>query len=162
MTPIAQAGHEHHERIREHVDRLPALADMLEERPVPPEFSERFAKEYDFMTGTLWPHVQVVEQNVYPELERLQQNRHSMAHLRREHVELGELIESMGGYMDRVEANALNPTDALGLRRLIIRFYATVKTHVAEEEEYLRVLQANLSEGEQESVEHGLEHASSE
>lgn len=162
MSPLPQTGHEHHQRIREHVDRLPALADMLEQRPVPAEFGERFAVEYDFMTGTLWPHVQVVEQNVYPELERLQQNRHSMAHLRREHDELGQLIESIGGYMDRVEAGPLNPTDALGLRRLIIRFYATVKTHVGEEEEYLRVLQANLSDSEQEVVEHGLEHASRE
>ena len=30
MSPLPQTGHEHHERIREHVDRLPALADMLE------------------------------------------------------------------------------------------------------------------------------------
>lgn len=160
MSPLPQTGHEHHDRIREHVDRLPALADMLEQRPVPEEFGARFAAEYDFMTGTLWPHVEVVEQNVYPELERLQQNRHSMAHLRREHEELGGFIEAMGGYMERVEAGHLNPTDALGLRRLIIKFYATVKTHVAEEEEYLRVLQANLSEEEQAVVEHGLEHAS--
>lgn len=162
MSPLPQTGHEHHDRIRQHVDRLPALADMLEQRPVSDEFAPRFAAEYDFMTGTLWPHVQVVERNVYPELERLQQNRHSMAHLRREHEELGGLIESMGGYMERVEVGHLNPTDALGLRRLIIKFYATVKTHVAEEEEYLRVLQANLSEEEQATIEHGLEHASNE
>jgi hemerythrin-like domain-containing protein len=161
MSPLPQTGHEHHERIREHVDRLPALADILEGRPPAPEFAARFAAEYDFMTGTLLPHVRVVEENVYPELERLQQNRHSMAHLRREHAELAELIESMGGYMERVESGALNPTDALGLRRLIIRFYALVKTHVGEEEEYLRVLQGNLSESEQDVVEQGLEHPSS-
>lgn len=160
MPPLPETGHEHHLRIREHVDRLPALADMLEVRPVPSEFASRFATEYDFMTGTLWPHVEVVEANVYPELERLQQNRHSMAHLRREHEELSRLIESIGAYMERVERGGLNPTDALGLRRLIIAFYALVKTHVGEEEEYLRVLQGNLSEGEQAVVEHGLEHAS--
>jgi iron-sulfur cluster repair protein YtfE (RIC family) len=102
MPPLPDTGHEHHERIREHVDRLPALADMLEQRPVPPEFASSFAREYDFMTGTLWPHVQVVEKSVYPELERLQQNRHSMAHLRREHEELAGLIESIGEYADRV------------------------------------------------------------
>ncbi len=162
MTPLPQTGHEHHERIRLHVNRMPALADMLEARPVPPEFATQFAAEYDFMTGTLWPHVQVVEANVYPELERLQQNRHSMAHLRREHEELSGLIESMGAYLERVEAGSLNPTDALGLRRLIIRFYALVKTHVGEEQEYLRVLEGNLSEEEQAVVEHGLEHAHSD
>ena len=162
MSQLPQTGHEHHERIREHIDRLPALADLLEQRPVGDEFGPRFMVEYDFMTGTLWPHVMVVEENVYPELERLQQNRHSMAHLRREHVELNELIESMGGYLDRVAAGRLNPTDALGLRRLIIRFYALVKTHVGEEAEYLRVLEGNLSEGEQDAVERGLAHSSIE
>lgn len=162
MPPLPETGHEHHEHIREHVDRLPALADLLEQRPVPAEFGPRFAKEYDFMTGTLWPHVEVVEKSVYPELERLQQNRHSMAHLRREHEDLAKLIESMGTYVQRVEAGPLNPTDALGLRRLIIAFYALVKTHVAEEAEYLRVLEGNLSEAEQESVESGLEHAATQ
>ncbi len=159
LPPLPQTGHEHHERIREHVDRLPELADMLERRPPAPEFAARFANEYDFMTGTLWPHVEVVELNVYPELERLQQNRHSMAHLRREHEELGRLIEAMGGYMDRVESGALNPTDALGLRRLVLQFYALVKTHVGEEEEYLRVLQGNLSDTEQDAIAQGLEHS---
>jgi hypothetical protein len=75
---------------------------------------------------------------------------------------MNSLIESMGSYIERAEAGRLNPTDALGLRRLIIQFYALVKTHVGEEEEYLRVLQSNLSEGEQAVVEHGLEHRSSE
>ena len=162
MSPLPQTGHEHHEKIREHVDRLPALADMLELRPVPPEFATSFAKEYDFMTGTLWPHVEVVESSVYPELERLQQNRHSMAHLRREHEEMGRLIESIGGYMDRVEAGVIKPTDELCLRRLIIQFYALVKTHVGEEEEYLHVLKGNLSEDEQAVIEQGLEHRASQ
>ncbi len=156
---LPHAGHEHHERIREHIDRLPALIDMLEQRPVPAEFGPRFSGEYDFITGTLWPHVQVVEANVYPQLERLMQNRHSMAPMRREHAEMGTLIEHMGAFMERVEAGPLGPADALALRRLIIQFYALVKTHIAEEAEYLRVLQGNLSEEEQEAIVRGLTHA---
>jgi hemerythrin-like domain-containing protein len=159
MSSLPAAGHEHHERIREHVDRLPALFDMLELRPVPPEFAARFAKEYDFMTGTLWPHVQAVESNLYPQLERLMQNRHSMAPMRREHAELGRLMEGMGAYLERVEAGKLSPMDALALRRLLIQFYALVKTHIAEETEYLRVLEGNLSEEEQQAIVGGLAHA---
>jgi hypothetical protein len=34
MSPLPDTGHEHHERIREHVDRLPGLADMLEQQQV--------------------------------------------------------------------------------------------------------------------------------
>ncbi len=162
MLPLPQTGHEHHERIRLHIDRLPELADMLEQRPVPAEFQPRFTSEYDFMTGTLWPHVEVVERSVYPELERLQQNRHSMAHLRREHEQLSNLIEAIGGFMDRVGTGHLQSADAMSLRRLILQFYALVKTHLGEEEEYLRVLQANLSLDEQDLVAGGMAHAGSE
>jgi iron-sulfur cluster repair protein YtfE (RIC family) len=157
---LPHTGHEHHERIREHVDRLPALADMLELRPPPPELAARFSSEYDFITGTLWPHVEVVEGNVYPELERLMQNRHSMAPMRREHAELGRLIEALGGYLDRVHAGPLNPTDALGLRRLIIAFYALVR-RMWPRREYLRVLQT-LSDAEQDALVRGLAHATAE
>ncbi len=162
MSSLPRAGHEHHERIRAHLDRLPALFDLLEERPVPADFGPRFATEYDFITGTLWPHVEVVEANLYPQLERLMQNRHSMAPMRREHQELHGLIESMGRYQDRVAAGHLKPTDALALRRLLIQFYALVKMHTAEEAEYLRVLQGNLSVEEQEAIVAGLAHVAAE
>lgn len=162
MSSLPETGHEHHERIREHIDRLPELADMLEQRPVPEEFGPRFAAECDFMTGTLLPHIEVVEQSVYPELERLQQNKHSMAPLRREHDEMREIVAQMKTYKGRVEAGDLKPTMALEMRRMCIRFYALVKTHIGEEQEYLRVLQGNLSEGEQATVEAALGHVKDE
>jgi hypothetical protein len=75
---------------------------------------------------------------------------------------MNEIVEQMRGHKDLVEAGKLKPTTALEMRRLCIRFYALVKTHIGEEEEYLRVLQGNLSESEQAAVEQGLEHASAE
>jgi iron-sulfur cluster repair protein YtfE (RIC family) len=156
---LPQTGHEHHERIREQIDRLPALIDMLELRPTPAEARPAFLASYEFITGTLWPHVQVVEDSVYPELERLMQNRHSMAPMRREHEELRRLIEAIGLYVDRVEAGPLKAADAMSLRRLLIQLYALVKTHVAEEAEYLRVLQGSLSKEEQDAIVSGLAHA---
>lgn len=159
MSPLPETEHEYHERIREHIDRLPGLADMLEQRPVPDDFAPAFADECDFMTGTLLPHVKAVEESVYPELERLQQNRHSMAHLRREHEEMAEIVAQMSTYKDRVEAGGLKPTMALEMRRLCIRFYALAKTHIGEEAEYLRVLESNLSDNEQAVIEERLKHA---
>ena len=156
---LPQTGHEHHQRIREQIDRLPALIDMLELRPPPPETRPAFLSSYEFITGTLWPHVGVVEESVYPELERLMQNRHSMAPMRREHEELRALIESMGVYVERVEAGPLTAADAMSLRRLVIRLYALVKSHIAEEALYLRVLQGNLSAEEQDAIVAGMSHA---
>ena len=65
----------------------------------------------------------------------------------------------MGAYTERVEAGSLTPTDALGLRRRILAFYALVKTHVAEESEYLRILEGHLSPQEQDAIVEGLAHA---
>jgi hypothetical protein len=61
--------------------------------------------------------------------------------------------------VERVEAGPLTAADAMSLRRLVIRLYALVKAHIAEEALYLRVLQGNLSAEEQEAIVAGMSHA---
>ncbi len=162
MTSVTTVGHEHHERIIAMLDGLPALADMLDERPRPARFEERFGSVYGFITGTLVPHMEVVEGTLYPQLDRLMQNRHSMAQMRREHDEIRGLIERLGTFRQAVEADALGPAGSIGLRRVLYRLYAMLKVHIAEEEEYLRVLEHNLSADEQAELVRGLEHAGAE
>ena len=162
MTSVATAGHEHHERIIAMLDGLPALADMLDERPRPSRFDERFRSVYAFITGTLLPHMEVVEATIYPELDRLMQNRHSMAQMHREHDDIKGLVERLGTFGEAIEADALGPAGSIGLRRVLYRLYAMLKVHIAEEEEYLRVLEHNLSEREQAELVRGLEHATAE
>ena len=48
-----------------------------------------------FLTGTLVPHVDAAEQTLYPELERMFQNRHSMAPMRREHEQVRRLVAEL-------------------------------------------------------------------
>ncbi len=105
------------------------------------------------------PHFEVVLANVDSELERLQHNRHSMGHLRLEHERLPRLVESMGAYLERVELGSVDPADALGLRPLILQFCALIKTQVGDEDDYLRVLQSNLSDDAQAGDEQGTQHA---
>lgn len=162
MTSVTIAGHEHHERINTMVDGLPALADMLDQRPRPARFEERFSSVRAFIGGTLVPHMDVVETTLYPELDRLMQNRHSMAQMRREHDDIRGLFERLDTFGQAIEADALGPAGAMGLRRVLYRLYAMLKVHLAEEEEYLRVLEHNLSGDEQDQLVHGLEHASAE
>ena len=162
MTSVSMAGHEHHERIHTMLDGLPALADMLDERPRPARFEERYQALYGFVTGTLMPHVEVVEATLYPELDRLMQNRHSMVQMRREHQEIGQLVERLGTFREAIEADALGPAGSIGLRRVLYRLYALLKVHLAEEEEYLRVLEHNLSADEQAQLVEGLQHATAE
>ena len=103
-----------------------------------------------------------VESNLYPELDRLMQNRHSMVQMRREHQEIEGLIERLGTFGEAIRADALGPAGTIGLRRVLYRLYALLKVHLAEEEEYLRVLEHNLSADEQAELVKGLEHATAE
>lgn len=162
MTSMTSAGHQHHERIEVELDRLPALADLLREPTRPDGFEAAFDASYAFITGTLVPHMETIEQEVYPELERLMQNRHSMAPMRREHAELTRLVSSLDIYREALAAEALGPSGSMGLRRVLYRLYALLKVHLAEEEEYLRVLDHNLSAAEQEALAQRIVHAGSQ
>ncbi len=162
MTAVTHAGHEHHERINTMIDGLPALAGLLDERPRPARFEERYATLYGFVTGTLMPHIAAVESTLYPELDRLMQNRHSMVQMRREHEEIQGLIERLGIFGEAIRADALGPAGSIGLRRVLYRLYALLKVHLGEEEEYLRVLDHHLTAEEQAELVKGLEHATAE
>jgi iron-sulfur cluster repair protein YtfE (RIC family) len=162
LTSVSIAGHQHHERINTMLDGLPALADMLDERPLPARFTDRYGTVCGTMTGTLLPHMESVESALYPELDRLMQNRHSMAQMRREHEDIRSLIERLGTFAEAIEADALGPAGSIGLRRVLYRLYSLLKVHLAEEEEYLRVLEHNLSEAEQTELIRNLEHAVAE
>ena len=162
VISVTTAGHEHHERIAAALDTLPELADMLDVRPRPDEFVTRYRALYHFVTETLEPHIEAVESSLYPELDRLMQNRHSMVQMRREHQDIKDLVERLGTFQDALEADALGPAGTIGLRRVLYRLYAMLKVHLAEEEEYLRVLEHNLSGSEQAELVRDLEHATAE
>jgi hypothetical protein len=162
VTSVTGAGHGHHERITTMLDGLPALADMLAQQPRPQRFEARYEALHAFVVGTLVPHMEVVESTLYPELERLMQNRHSMVQMRREHEDVKGLIARMGAFREAIAEDALGPAGSIGLRRLLYRLYAVLKVHLAEEEEYMRVLDHNLAPDERAELVAGLEHAVAE
>ncbi len=162
MKAVTDVEHEHHERISETLDRLPELANMLAQRPRPAAFDEGLATLVRFATETLTPHMEAVEANLYPELDRLMQKRHSMLQMRREHEDLRGLIKRLSSFLEAVEADALGPAGTIGLRRVLYRLYALMKVHLAEEEEYVRVLAHNLSDDQQAELAKGLDHAMAE
>ncbi len=162
LLSLSTISHEHHEKIHQHVDRLPGLADKLANVDVG-EFAAAFALEYAFITQQLVPHIDAVEGSLYGQLERLMEGRHSMAPMRHEHDELRRLIVTLGEYRSRMDApDCLDQACAMGLRRALYRLYALLKVHLAEEELYLRVLDHNLSAPELDLLARGIDHATAE
>ena len=140
---LPQVAHEHHERLLHHVDQMPALADsLLTARAV--EVKAGLAEMSAFLSGTFIPHMDAAERTVYPELERMFQNRHSMAPMRREHEEIRKLVAVLGGLTRQLGENQVTIGRTLGLRRVIFQLYALLKVHLAEEQAYLRIVEHGM------------------
>ena len=72
----------------------PATADLIGS-VVGSELRPRLDETCEFLTGLLLPHMEAAERVLYPELERLMQNRHSMTPMRREHREIRALVADL-------------------------------------------------------------------
>jgi hypothetical protein len=153
MHALPVAGHEHHAALLPHVEALGALAAEL--NAPGPDFSARLRSEREFLAAQLMPHMAQTEATLYPELERLMQNRHSMTPMRREHEELRRLAAEV----DSLGEQPLDLGVGIRLRRVLYRMHAILLTHLAEEEAYLRVLDHNLSEADQAALVRAMEHA---
>ena len=151
---LPRVVHEHHEELSPHVDALAAIADDIGKVPAD-ELAERIRKEHAFITGQLVPHMQLAEATLYPELERLLQNRHSTTPMRREHEILRRMIDELG----ELPARSSQFGAQLRLRRILYRMYASMKVHLAEEEAYVGILERNLSPQETDELARGLAHA---
>jgi hemerythrin-like domain-containing protein len=147
-------AHGHHDALVPHVDALAAIADEIG-RGSSADLAERLAAEHRFITAQLVPHLEQAEQTLYPALERLLQNRHSMTPMRREHELLRKLIAELAELRTRPMEFGVQ----LRLRRVLYRMYAMLKIHLAEEQAYLTVLEHNLSREEEDELAHGMAHA---
>lgn len=161
LRSLPQANHAHHDQIRQHLEQLVVLAEMVG-RATPDELDAQFQVECSFVTGQLGPHMAAIETTLYDELERLMDKRHSMAPMREEHERFRELITSLCRYGALVADRSLTPPDAIGLRRVLYRLFTMLSVHLDEEELYLAVLDRNLTDVEKDALARGIEHATAE
>jgi hypothetical protein len=153
---LPQAAHAHHERLLEHVNRIPDMADaLLTDKPE--DALRHIADMRAFLAGTLLPHMEAAERALYPELERMFQNRHSMAPMRREHDRIRELVAEFGALVDK-DAGHVSLGRTLALRRVLFQLYAVLKVHLGEEEAYLRIVERGVTDDVADAVTAALEH----
>jgi iron-sulfur cluster repair protein YtfE (RIC family) len=141
MTAItAHTAHAQHDEMVEHVDRMPALGDLLLTATAD-ELGPRLEVMDGFLTGTLLPHMDASEPVVFPELERLMQNRHSMTPLRREHAEIRRLAAQYSRLRPQVRDAKHSLGKVLAIRRTIFALYSLLKVHLAEENFYIDIIE---------------------
>ena len=153
---LPQAAHDHHERLLERVNRIPEMADALL-TATPDVALASIAETRAFLVGMLLPHMEAAERALYPELERMFQNRHSMAPMRREHDRIRSLVTQFGDLVDK-DAGTITLGRTLALRRVLFQLYALLKVHLGEEEAYLRIVERGVPDDVAEAVTAALEH----
>ncbi len=153
---LPQTAHVHHERLLERVNRIPDIADAL--LTTSPDVAQASLRDLrGFLEGTLLPHMEAAERALYPELERMFQNRHSMAPMRREHARIRELITEFGALVDEGEGH-VTLARTLSIRRVLFHLYALLKVHLAEEDAYLRIIEHGVTDDVADAVKAALEH----
>ncbi len=141
---LPRVAHEHHERLLQDVNRMPETGEILLTGDA--GAVRRLAQQTStFLSETLLPHVDAAERTLYPELERMLQNRHSMAPMRREHAQLRLLVGDFARLTEQLDAGSIALAKRLALRRVLFQLYALLQIHLAEEEAYLRVVDHGVS-----------------
>jgi hypothetical protein len=158
MIPtLPVVAHEHHERLMRHVDQLPAMGDLIGAAPVA-DLRPHVDEAATFLTGLLIPHMETAERTLYPELERMLQNRHSMTPMRREHIEIRQLVDALVLIQQDLGKGHLSTGEAVSLRRVVFRLYALLKIHLAEEQLYVGIIDHGVSAEAADVLAAAMEH----
>jgi hypothetical protein len=150
--------HEHHARLQPHVDNLASTAALVGARR-DAELRERLAEACAFLTGTLIQHMEAAERVLFPELERLMQNRHSMTPMRREHADIRRRIDELELQRSAIGDGPISLSAGVALRRSLYWLHATLKVHLAEEELYADIAEHGLSPEAEATLAAAMDHA---
>jgi len=165
MQTLGGVSHEHHDLMWRDVDSLMDLAacldcDCLDHA----ELVARLPQLRDILDGLderLLPHMEAVEAAVYPTLERLVTDRGTTVLMADEHREIRRLVSALHAFADDPSAYA-DRSGVLALRRIVLRLHALLRTHLAEEQLYIPILEDRLTPGQEAALARALDHLSTE
>ena len=155
---LPRVAHEHHERLMHHVDEMPAVGKMLLSAPMG-DLKPRLVDLDGWLTGLLIPHLEAAEATLYPELERMLQNRHSMAPMRREHDEIRRLVADFSRLLKALGDERPHIGRTVALRRVLYRLYALLEIHLVEEEVLVPIVTHGVTDEAAEVMAAALKHS---
>lgn len=138
-----------HAELVPHIAALAATGDAVGRVDVT-QLGTMVDASYEFLAHKLIPHAHAEEAALYPVVQRVVGAPEMTATMARDHVEVGSLTAELASFRDRLRiASSLDDELANGLRRVLYGLHHLVKVHFAKEEEvYLPILDARLSESE--------------
>lgn len=148
MATVTQPLRDEHRELLPHIELLGKVGDFVGEVPLS-SLQKGVDEAYDFLTRHLIPHATAEDEALYPVVGRVMGAPEATATMRRDHVEVGRLVEELGQLRSRLASGTLSDDELKALRRVLYGLFAVVKLHFAKEEEiYLPLLDERLSPAE--------------
>ena len=157
MTTLPSVAHEHHDRLMHHVEEMPSVGSAILAAPID-ELRPRLVELDGWLTGLLVPHLDAAEATLYPELERMLQNRHSMSPMRREHAQIRRLVASWSRLVAGLDDQELHVGKKVSMRRVLYALYALLEVHLVEEEVYIPIVTHGVSDEAAEVMAAAMKH----
>jgi hypothetical protein len=161
MQPLTAVSHQHHHLLWHYVSLLDDLAECLNCDCLDTEGLlgqlPLLREAHEGLTDHLIPHMETVEAAVFPTLERLTRPGGSTVPMVAEHREIRRLVAGLGAYIDNLPSHA-DRASVLSMRRMLLRLHALLKTHLAEEELYIPILEDRLTPVEEAAIARALDH----
>jgi len=133
-TEISIRLRNEHRELAPSIARIRALADGLGTLPAERAIVE--LKEIrSFLTGTLIPHEEAEDREIFPLLASAVGNDDVTAALHRTHTEIFHLIRFMDRLVAEIPEEGPGPEDLTDLRRVLYGLDAILRLHMAQEEE---------------------------
>lgn len=165
MQTLTDVSHEHHDLLFRELDRIADLAECLDcDCLDSAELVARLPQLREIhhgLTQRLLPHMEAVEAAVHPTLVRLAEDHGTTVVMAEEHQHIRRLVAALGDFIDDPSAHA-DRTAVLALRRILLRLHALLKSHLAEEELYIPILEGRLTPGQEAALARALDHLAAE
>jgi hypothetical protein len=166
MQPLTRVSHEHHDLLWRYVNQLHDLAECLDcdclDRGELVARLPHLRDTYAGLTDHLIPHMEAVEAAVHPTLERILAEHGTTVPMAIEHQEIRRLVAAVGRFAEGDQAAEADRTTVLALRRVLLRLYVLLKTHLSEEDLYIPILEDRLTPAEEGVLARGLDHLAAE
>ena len=157
LSTLPQVSQEHHARLVHHIDLMPPVGDLIG-TVSPAELQPHVGEVCRFLVELLIPHMEATETALYPELERLLQNRHSMTAMKREHEDIRRRVAELEHLEIDLGGGRFTTGQTVELRRAFFHLYSLLKVHVAEEQLYQKILEHGVSSEAADALAAAMEH----
>jgi hemerythrin-like domain-containing protein len=162
MVTLTQPLHEEHVELMPHIEMLRSVADAIGTMPMD-TLRQRVYDVYMFLEHHLLPHAHAEEWALYPTVGKLMGAPAATATMSRDHVEIGQLTEELASLKMQISEKNASESQEKDLRRVLYGLYAVIKLHFAKEEEvYLPLLDARLTQDEARDMFEAMETAAKE